>query len=120
MSWLGHERRKGPDFWVYILRISALIGWVLFVLALVISHFSAPEPSYGIARYYQVVENDKWLKPLSGYLYIILWSAAFISYLAIVINHYRSRRNDDFAFFNLFLLLFACIAWGVYLVLNIS
>lgn len=115
----GTDRRKGPDIWIYILRISVLFGWLLFVVAMVISHYASPETDFGLVRYHNIEDRRTWLNPLTDYLYIILWVTASLSIVAIVINHFRSRRNDDFAFFNLFLLLIASLAWAVYLIFNV-
>ena len=37
------ERRNAADVWTYVVRTLAVIGWVLFVFALFVSYYAAPE-----------------------------------------------------------------------------
>ena len=40
---MANERRKAPDIWIYVSRFLAIFGWCLFIVAMVISHYAAPE-----------------------------------------------------------------------------
>jgi magnesium-transporting ATPase (P-type) len=109
------ERRKGPDFWVISARVIAILSWCVFIIALVLSHFAAPEQTYGIVRYHNIPVRDFWNKPLTDYLYLLLWFSAIMSFICLVINQFRSRRATDSTYFNAILLLFVCLAWLTYI-----
>lgn len=113
-----NERRKKADVWVKIIRILALLGWLLFTIALFVSYYAAPENDYGVLRYHQITIRKFWLTPLTGYLYILLWCSALLSYLCIIIDKYRSRRASDNKHFNFSLLFIVSIAWVVYIAIQ--
>jgi hypothetical protein len=120
VTWDGIDRRKGKDFWYKTLKALTLFCWILFLIALLISFYAAPEIDYGILRYHDISIRDFWKTPLTGYLYIVLWVSAFLSYLSLMINHYRSRRNSDNRHYNLMLLLLICICWVIYIMIKIK
>ena len=110
------ERRQSEDFWLKTIRISTLIAWGLFTIALIISYYAAPENDYGVLRYHNISIRKFWLTPLTGYLYIMLWLSALFSYISIFVHKYRSRRKTDNKQFNVFLLFIVSIAWVAYIV----
>ncbi len=107
------ERRLATDLWGYAKNIIAVLSWLAFLVALVISYYAAPESNYGILRYYGIDVRQFWLTPLTGYLYILLWLSALGSYVALMIDKYRSRRRIDNPHYNLMLLLAINIIWLV-------
>jgi len=107
----GKERRNAADLWTYALRVLAILGWSLFVCAIIVSYYAAPDVDYGILRYHNIEIRKIWLTPLTGYLYIILLLSALSSYFCLIINNYRSRRKNDGKYFNILLLLVITIAW---------
>lgn len=113
------ERRGAADLWTYILRISAIVGWGLFVFALIVSYYAAPESDYGLLRYHDIEIRQFWLTPLTGYLYIVLWLSALCSYFCLILDKYRSRRKSDSKNFNILLLLVITIAWVTFLLVQI-
>lgn len=114
------NRRHSKDFWVVLVRILALSGWLLFIIAIVLSYYAAPEQDYGLLRYRGLEIRQFWLTPLTGYLYIVLWVSALCSYLCLVLDRYRSRRKRDSKHFNLVLLLTITIAWVVYIIVKLN
>jgi hypothetical protein len=114
------ERRKGHDFWFFALKLMALMGWAVFIIALVISHYAVPEQNYGLVRYHNIPIRDFWAYPLTSYLYYILWANAGFSFITIWVNHYRSRRVSDISGYNSTLLLLITLAWLAYLSFNIQ
>ena len=96
------ERRQSADKWIYLLRSLAALSWLLFFTALIIQYNTAPEAS--------AVTN--WANNFSNYLYEILWSSAFMSYLCLVLAKHRSRRKKDSKHFNITMLLVAAFAWA--------
>lgn len=114
------DRRKAPDKWIYIARILAVGGWILFLFALIMSYYAAPDTDYGVLRYKEITIRDFWLTPLTGYLYIVLWVSAFVGYLYLLIDSYRTRRSNDTQHFNHLFLLAFTITWVVYLLAHIN
>ncbi len=120
MKMSRNERRNAADVWTYILRVLAVVGWILFIFALYVSYYAAPESDYGLLRYHDIEIRKFWLAPLTGYLYIILWLSALSSYFCLILDKYRSRRKSDNMHFNHLLLLVVTIAWVSFILVQIS
>lgn len=105
------KNRKDNDLWTYTKNLLAALSWLVFLIALVMSYYAAPDTNYGVLRYYDIEIRQFWLAPLTGYLYILLWLSALGSYLALLIDKYRSRRRVDNPHYNLMLLLIINITW---------
>lgn len=120
MNKLKKERRNAVDLWTYVIRTLAIIGWGLFVFALIVSYYAAPEADYGLLRYHNIEIRKFWLTPLTGYLYIILWLSALSSYFCLILDKYRGRRKSDGSHFNILLLLVITIAWVSFILVQIS
>jgi hypothetical protein len=114
------NRRRSTDIGVVLTRVLALSGWGLFIFAIVMSYFAAPEQDYGLLRYRDIEIRQFWLTPLTGYLYVVLWVSALCSYFCLVLDHYRSRRKQDSKHFNLVLLLTITVAWVVYILVKLN
>jgi predicted nucleic acid-binding Zn ribbon protein len=114
------NRRSSIDVGVVLTRILALSGWVLFIFAIGMSYYAAPEQDYGLLRFKGIEIRQFWLTPLTGYLYIVLWVSALCSYFCLVLDHYRSRRKRDSKHFNLILLLTVTIAWVMYILVQLN
>ena len=114
------NRRNSKDFVVVLVRVLALGGWALFIFAIAMSYFAAPEQDYGFLRYKNIEIRRFWLAPLTGYLYIVLWVSALCSYLCLILDHYRNRRKRDSHHFNLVLLFTVTIAWVLYILVKIN
>ncbi|PKI16272.1 hypothetical protein [Colwellia sp. 12G3] len=113
------DRRKTTDVWSYIQTVLAVTSWLLFLIALIMSYYAAPDKDYGVLRYYDVEIRQFWLTPLTGYLYILLWLSAVGSYLALMTDKYRSRRRSDNPHFNLMFLLAINLFWLVYILVKV-
>ena len=120
MKILKKERRSAVDIWTYIVRVLTIIGWGLFVFALIVSYYAAPDSDYGLLRYRNIEIRKFWLTPLTGYLYIVLWLSALCSYFCLILDKYRSRRESDGKHFNILLLLVITIAWISFILVQIS
>lgn len=105
------ERRTSHDFWFYLAQTLALLSWVMFIFALVMSFYAAPEKSYGVVRYHDIDIRQFWLTPLTGYLYLVIWFSAVGSYASMLIDKYRSRRRSDNTYYNLYFLLSINLIW---------
>lgn len=113
------ERRKSNDIWVKLIKVITVIAWVIFTVALVMSYYAAPDKSYGVVRYHNLEIRKFWLTPLTGYLYLLLWLSAALSYVSLVINKFRSRRQTDNKRFNLLLLFAISVAWTSYIIVQL-
>jgi len=105
------ERRKSNDFWYYLARALAILSWLMFIFALGMSFYAAPEKSYGVVRYHDIEIRQFWLTPLTGYLYLVIWSSAAGSYTSMLVERYRSRRKNDNTHYNLYFLLIINLIW---------
>lgn len=114
------ERRDSMDFWIYTKFAITLTSWAVFLVALVMSYYAIPEKDYGVLRYYDIEIRQFWLTPLTGYLYILLWLSALGSYVALLINKYRSRRQTDYTNFNLYFLVGINMVWLVYILIHVT
>lgn len=114
------ERRTQTDIWSFVLKGSAIISWLLFTFALIMSYYAAPDNEYGVLRYHGIEVRKFWLTPLTGYLYVLLWLSALISYVSIILNRFRSRRKNDHQYFNSILLFIITVAWIVYILMQIA
>ncbi len=50
--------RKGP---FQLVAWCAGIGWMMFIVVLILIHYARPEVDYGILRYFDVQTRDHWL-----------------------------------------------------------
>lgn len=105
------ERRQDHDFWFYLARVLAILSWIMFIFALVMSFYAAPEKSYGVVRYHDIEIRQFWLTPLTGYLYLVIWFSAAGCYASMLVEKYRSRRQNDNTHYNLYFLLIINIIW---------
>jgi len=112
------DRRQSSDFWSNAKFVITITSWLLFLAALVMSYYAAPDKDYGVLRYYDIEIRQFWLTPLTGYLYIMLWLSALGSYISLMIDKYRSRRRSDNPHFNLWFLLIINIVWLVYILVK--
>ncbi|MEI6894337.1 MAG: hypothetical protein V5789_06830 [Colwellia sp.] len=109
------NRRKTRDCWVYAKSSLIFTSWLCFFIALVMSYYAAPDTDYGVLRYYGIDVRQFWLTPVTGYLYILLWLSALASYLALMIDKYRSRRQSDNPYYSVLFLLTVNLIWLVYI-----
>ena len=112
------ERRQSTDFWIYLQTSLALISWIFFLIALVMSYYAAPDNDYGILRYYDVEIRQFWLTPLTGYLYILLWLSTLGGYVALLTDKYRCRRRSDNRHSHLVFLIGVNLVWLVYILVE--
>ncbi len=114
------EKRKAQDSWFYAKGLFALSAWLLFLFALVMSYYAAPESNYGIVKYYNIDVRQFWLTPLTGYLYILLWLSAFACYVSLLIGRYRNRRRADNPEYHLIFLLTVNLIWLFYILSQLN
>ncbi|WP_286232429.1 hypothetical protein [Thalassotalea sediminis] len=116
----GQERRAHTDIWLKIVRLLTIVAWAIFIIALVVSYYAAPDSEFGVLRYHGIAVRKFWLTPLTGYLYLLLWVSALLSYITLIIHKFRSRRKSDNTRFNILLLFIVSIAWTLYIVFQLT
>jgi hypothetical protein len=104
------NRRKGPDWVVQSFHWLSVIGWVLLIVALGLSHMAKPEMNTGLVRYWGIQIRDYWEPTLTGQLIYLLWWCCLVSLCSIVLNQFRLRRATDRQHYNSVALLLIALA----------
>lgn len=99
------DRRKGPDWMVQTFHWLAVVGWVLFVVALGFIHMARPEMNSGLVRYWNIPIRDFWDPSRTSQLIYLLWWCCGVSLASISLNQFRLRRRGDRQHYNTVLLL---------------
>lgn len=88
----------------------AVVGWVLFVVALGISHLARPEMDTGLVRYWNIQIRDYWDPARTAQLIYLLWWCCAVSLASISLNQFRLRRSTDRQQYNTVILLLISLA----------
>jgi hypothetical protein len=99
------NRRKGPDWVVQSFHWLSVVGWIILIVSLGLSHLAKPEMNTGLVRYWGVELRDYWEPTLTGQLIYLLWWCCLVSLLSIVLNQFRMRRAADRRQYNSVVLL---------------
>lgn len=99
------NRRKGPDWVVQSFHWLSVLGWVVLVIALGLSHLAKPEMRTGLTDYWQIELRDYWEPALTAQLVYLLWWCCAISLCSLLLNQFRLRRQSDRRSYNTILLL---------------
>lgn len=91
----SHDRRNGPDFLVYWIRISSFIVWLLIGLYMVIADFARPEEVTFFDRILDVSRRSAWDENLMMIAFIVALILFFFSLLSLIINTKRLKRKTD-------------------------
>jgi hypothetical protein len=110
-----YERRQGPDILCRAFGWLAIMGWLLFIAGLVVAHYASPELDTGLVRYWGIEVRSDWHPRLTVYLQYLLWAAACVSGLSLILNRLRLRRRGDHLHFNIIILLLSSIGLLLYL-----
>ena len=109
------DRRQGPDLWVRLVPWAVFFTWLLAVLALMILAFAAPEDTTFFDRYYNLYRNRGWHQGFLVWAYGLIWAAAVITGLGLILNLRRNRRKTDELRWSLVLgFVFAVIGLAVF------
>ena len=93
----------------------SIAGWVVFVIAMGISHLAKPEVQFGFLQYLNIQVRDYWDPTLTARLIYLLWWCCGISLLSLLLNRFRLRRAGDHLRYNLVVLLLMSSAVLLYL-----
>ncbi|AWL11807.1 hypothetical protein HMF8227_01329 [Saliniradius amylolyticus] len=112
------ERREAPktrDPVLKLLIVLSILGWSVFVLALVLFHYARPELITGLITYWKLQVREHWLESYSVYLIITVVLTFIISAAGTVIRRKRIRRRGDAIWLNLPVLLVISVMFILYL-----
>lgn len=104
------NRRKGPDWIVLTFHWLSVVGWIILIVALGLSHLAKPEMRTGLTSYWNIELRDYWEPTLTGQLIYLLWWCCLISLISIVLNQFRLRRATDRQQYNSVALLLIALA----------
>lgn len=89
------EKRVGPDFLVYWIRLSSFIVWLLLGIFFLVADFAKPEQVTLFDRLFDVTRRTVWdqnMLMISFFVAIVLF---FFSLLSLIINTRRLKRKSD-------------------------
>ncbi|MDO6526564.1 hypothetical protein Q4519_12805 [Motilimonas sp. 1_MG-2023] len=113
---LPERRSKGLQL-TTLLGWSALLAWVLFLIALVLFHYARPELETGLIRYFQLPFRSDWVIELKNLFLYFLWACCGLTVLNVIVNLLLKRRRTDYVWFNSLLLLVICVVSLLFLYL---
>jgi heme/copper-type cytochrome/quinol oxidase subunit 2 len=104
------NRRKQPRendrLFKFMVAIN-VIGWFVFLAALLVFHYARPEFISGVQAFWGVTGRQEWSASLSHYLVALLIVCVVISLLVLIIKRQRNRRENDYYGINGYVLMFA-------------
>jgi hypothetical protein len=106
--WDGVDRRNGKNYLVKAINVFTVLSWVVFFLAIVISHYGRPETSNIIIRFHDIQIRDYWIPHLKVWLLILLGCCTTVSVVSLIANQLRKKRRSDSLRFSLYFLSFIC------------
>ncbi|WNO61138.1 hypothetical protein [Rheinheimera sp. MMS21-TC3] len=109
------DRRTGPDLVCRLFAWLAIVGWLLFLVCLVITHYASPEMDSGLVRYWHIDIRTYWRPTLTFWLEWLLWGCVLLSSISLVLNWFRLKRRSDHLHFNIILLLLTSLGFLFYI-----
>ena len=105
----GMNRRRQPrerDGLFKFLVVINVLGWFVFLAALIVFHYARPEFISGVQAFWGVSGRQNWSASLSVYLVGLLLVCVLISMLVLVLKRQRNRRENDYYGINGYVLMF--------------
>ncbi len=91
----SYNRRTGPDIWVKLRRIFAIIIWPVLFITLLLLDFAKPQVETFFDRLYNINIRDSWNTEFTNYIFILMIIGFFSSILGLIISSKRNRRRSD-------------------------
>ena len=89
---------------------ATLVGWALFIWAMIVYHHARPEMQTLLTELYQLDVRKEWLAPLRGRLWWLLWFCCVVSLCSLVLNRYLVSHHQGRYWFSILLLLSISLA----------
>ncbi|KXI30866.1 hypothetical protein AX660_04120 [Paraglaciecola hydrolytica] len=83
-----------------------VVGWFVFLAALIVFHYARPEFVSGVQAFWGVSGRQNWSYSLSIYLAGLLLVCVLISILVLILKGKRNRREKDYYGINGYVLMF--------------
>ncbi|MGI5310544.1 hypothetical protein [Rheinheimera sp. WS51] len=109
------ERRQGPDLVHRLFTWLAIVGWLVFMVCLIITHYASPEMDSGLVRYWHIDIRTYWRPTLTAWLEWLLWCCVLLSSVSLVLNWFRLKRRSDHLHINIILLLVTSLGFLLYI-----
>jgi hypothetical protein len=107
------NRRKSPrenDFLFKFMIGINVVGWFVFIGALLVFHNARPEFISGVQEFWGVTGRKEWAPELSYYLIALLSTCVAISISVLLLKRRRNRREKDHFGINGYVLLIVASA----------
>ncbi len=109
------DRRRGADFWLWLMRALGVGGWLLLFCALALFERARPEESFIDATLFErlgvpVVLRQYWDLDLMRYIAYLMVMGLALSVGGLLVNGQRHRRRDDH--YRVYLLILGVISLG--------
>ncbi|MFT6776134.1 MAG: uncharacterized membrane protein YhaH (DUF805 family) [Paraglaciecola sp.] len=107
------NRRKLPrenDKFFQCMVFVNVLGWFVFIGALLVFHDARPEFVSGLQAFWGVQGRQEWSKTLTMYLVGLLLLCVIISAIVLVMKRRRNRRKKDHFGINGYVLMVTAVA----------
>ena len=104
------NRRKSPrenDRFFQCMVFINVLGWFVFICALLVFHYARPEFVSGVQAFWGVEGRQEWSKTLTMYLVGLLLLCVIISVTVLIMKRRRNRRYKDHFGINGYVLMVA-------------
>lgn len=89
------EKRIGPDFLVYWIRVSSFIVWLILGVFFFLTDLARPEQITFFDRLFDVSRRTVWDEKMMLISFIVAVVLFFFSLLSLIINTRRLKRKTD-------------------------
>ncbi|MGK0305819.1 MAG: uncharacterized membrane protein YhaH (DUF805 family) [Gammaproteobacteria bacterium] len=107
------NRRKLPrehDKFFQCMILINVLGWFVFIGALLVFHDARPEFISGVQAFWGVEGRQEWSKTLTIYLVALLSLCVFISVTVLIMKRRRNRRDKDHFGINGYVLMVTAVS----------
>jgi uncharacterized membrane protein YhaH (DUF805 family) len=112
-SKLLKNKRKLPrelDKFFQCMILINVLGWFVFIGALLVFHDARPEFISGVQAFWGVEGRQEWSKTLTIYLVALLSLCVFISVTVLIMKRRRNRRDKDHFGINGYVLMVTAVS----------
>ena len=107
------NRRMSPrehDIFFQCMVFINVLGWFVFIGALLVFHDARPEFVSGVQAFWGVEARQEWSKTLTIYLVALLSLCVFISVTVLIMKRRRNRRDKDHFGINGYVLMVTAVS----------